>query len=340
MGTFISVYYPMEDSKSKARVGFALLCALAVCCSVMYITADGAEIITEPTVGDGSDTHAPKSVESDDVKKVGVIYTKTPSTLRKGNDGRERLLDFFDHIESSIAKEVESHKSDVANIRAKMAKDQELNAAARSKMKSSLMRKMAANAKIAKDDLAAAMRRTQAEFARTAALENERHKMDIKRFHKTRALMRANKREARADLTAATAAQRRALAALDSATNEKIKRTNSHIAANSAQIDANDKKFRQWASSKVQETTAQVAAQFADVRKKMAADRAHADKALAAESSRFSAALNAQSALEDEHFAKTVSDIAAAKAEADARVKKFTKGFKVSIAHLSAMATE
>merc|ERR1711871_1359574 len=74
--------------------------------------------------------------------------------------------------------------------------------------------------------------------------------------------------------------------------------------------------------------------------KKMAADRAHADKALAAESSRFSAALNAQSALEDEHFAKTVSDIAAAKAEADARVKKFTKGFKVSIAHLSAMATE
>merc|ERR1711871_1426970 len=352
MGTFVSVYYTMEDSKSKARVGFALLCALAVCCSVMYLTADGAEIITEAPVGDGSDTHAPKSVESDDVKKVGVIYTKTPSTLRKGNDGRERLLDFFDHIESSIAKEVESRKSDVANIRAK----------------------------IAKDDLAAAMRRTQAEFARTAALENQRHKMDIKRFRKTRALMRANKREARADLAAATAAQQRALAALDSATNEKIKRTNSHIAANSAQIDANakkarqdldngmaafdnkirnaeeeakkgrsklasqaaaqDKKFRQWASSKVQETTAQVAAQFADVRKKMAADRARADKARAAESSRFSAALNAQSALEDEHFAKTVSDIAAAKAEADARVKKFTKGFKVSIAHLSAMATE
>merc|ERR1711871_1616619 len=311
MGTFVSVYYTMEDSKSKARVGFALLCALAVCCSVMYLTADGAEIITEAPVGDGSDTHAPKSVESDDVKKVGVIYTKTPSTLRKGNDGRERLLDFFDHIESSIAKEVESRKSDVANIRAK----------------------------IAKDDLAAAMRRTQAEFARTAALENQRHKMDIKRFRKTRALMRANKREARADLAAATAAQQRALAALDSATNEKIKRTNSHIAANSAQIDAHDKKFRQWASSKVQETTAQVAAQFADVRKKMAADRAHADKALAAESSRFSAALNAQSALEDEHFAKTVSDIAAAKAEADARVKKFTKGFQVSIAHLSAMAT-
>jgi len=362
------------ESKSNARVGFALLCGLAVCCSVMYLTADGAETILASSVD------APRSIESTDVKKAGVIYTKTPTTLRKGNDGRQRLLTYFDSIEESIAKEVESRKSDVSSIRATMAKDQELNAAARTKMKSSLMLKMAANAKIAKDDLADAMRRTQAEFARTAALENQRHKMDITRFRKTRALMRANKREATADLAAATGAQQRALSALDSATNAKIKSTNKHIAANSAQMDTNakkarkdldaamasfdntmrnavahaksensklaeqaaaqDKSFRQYATSKVQEVTAQVAEQFSSVRTKMAKDRAHADKELAAESSRFSAALNAQSALENEHFAKTVSDIAAAKVEAATRVEKFTTGFKVSIAHLAATASE
>jgi len=32
-----------EKKMTRVRIGFALLCGLAVCCSVMYITADAGE---------------------------------------------------------------------------------------------------------------------------------------------------------------------------------------------------------------------------------------------------------------------------------------------------------
>merc|ERR1719502_2452575 len=226
----------MEESKvSRARVAFVLLCGLAVCCGVMYATADGADEYAMEDVGSGRDTHNPKSIESVDVKKAGYFYTKTPDTLK---EGQERLLDFFNKVEDNIAKEVQSRKTDIAAIRAQMEKNMELNASARKKMKSTLMKKMAQNAKIAKDNLNAAMRRTMRQFAHMAAVENARHRADIKRFRKTRAIMRANKREARRALSDATTAQQRALAALDQATNAKIRRTNKHIAANAAQMKA------------------------------------------------------------------------------------------------------
>merc|ERR1719502_1302094 len=211
-------------------------------------------------------------------------------------------------------------------------------------------------------------------------LENRRHKMDIARFRKTRALMRKNKREARHALHMATLNQQRALAALDSATNAKIRSTNKHIAANSAQITANaaaarkaldhamnrfdsqmyqankeakdqrsklaalansmDKKFRADISNQVRSATQAAAAQFQEVRAQMAKDRHDADTALANAQTHITAAMNAQAAHQNQRFAQTVSDIAAARKEADERVKAASASFKMNILHLRSVALE
>merc|ERR1712139_472637 len=234
---------------------------------------------------------------------------------------------------------------------------------------------MAHNALIAKRELAKAMRWTQAKFAAAADLENRRNRATIKRSAATRAIMRKNKKEAAYNLRMATAAHQRALSALASATNAKIRQTNKSISANAAQIKENakkarqdldkamnrfdhkinnigeeakkgrsklaaqmvaqDKKFRQYANNRVKEITAQTAAQFRKVRATMAKDRAHADMMLKHASARMDASLNANKALQDKRFAKTVADIAAAKAEAKARVNKAVSNFKVGILKLS-----
>merc|ERR1711959_580073 len=79
-----------ETKTSRARVAFALLCGLAVCCSVMYITADASESVlsmaekaADKNIGAGFHRHTPASVESVDVKKAARIITTTP-------DGRQR----------------------------------------------------------------------------------------------------------------------------------------------------------------------------------------------------------------------------------------------------------
>merc|ERR1711871_1382744 len=382
-----SIVEMMDESKStrSPRVAFALLCGLAVCCSVMYITSDGAEEVVMATddahsVGSGQDVFAPRSVESTDVMKTGLLYTKTPDTLKDGPEGRQRLLVFLDKIEANIAKEVEERKDDITAIRAQMAKNMQFNIEARKKMKSMLLAKMAVNAKKAKDDLAVAMRRTQRQFAAAAALENKRWKKNNKRFKKTREIMKKNKAEATKELKMATANQQRALATLASATNAKIKQTNKHIAENAAQIKENakkaredldnamdafdskmanvqeeakkgrsklaaqaaaqDKKFREYANNKIKAMTAKTAKQFHDTRDQMAKDRAHADAALAHTTSRMNAALSAQKALQDKRFEQTVTDIAAAKKEANDRVEGFKTSFKADILALSTKSEE
>merc|ERR1719446_618123 len=99
----------------------------------MYITSDAEEVVHEAglDIGAGIDRHEPKSVESQDVKKAGMMITQTPRSLRHKKDGNERLLNYFNYIEESIAKEVAERKADIAAIRTQMAKNMELNAAAR-----------------------------------------------------------------------------------------------------------------------------------------------------------------------------------------------------------------
>merc|ERR1712164_211946 len=202
-----------------------------------------------------------------------------------------------------------------------------------------------------------------------AALENSRNAATMKRAAQTRALMRKNKAEAAKALAHAVLNHQRQLAALDQATNAKIKQTNKHIAANAAQIkenakkarrdldkamsrfdnkmrnihnqalaarsklvaqaNAQDAKFRNYANNRIRAIVASTAAQFKSVRDKMAKDRMHADNALLKETTRLSAALKANKALQDKRFRKTVANIKAAKAEANKRVAAAKRSFKV-----------
>merc|ERR1719482_2444728 len=246
-----------------------------------------------------------------------------------------------------------------------MAKNREYNAKARSTMKKALLKRMAENAKKAKDDLAKQMRWTAGKFATAAKLENKRYRATIKRSRKTREIMRKNKKEYNHNLHMAVLNQQRALAALDASTNAKIKKTNANIAANAAQIKTNalkarhdldnamdsfdkkmlsykqeaekgrsklaataatmDKKVRAMVTLKIKEATAYAAKEFQDVRTTMAKNRHEADMALSAQTTRFKAALASARALQNKRFKQTVADIAKARAEADAKVNKELK---------------
>merc|ERR1719262_615935 len=287
-----------------------------------------------------------------------------------------RLTDYLNNVEREISAEEAARKRDVAAVRAQMARNFAFNQAARKKLKAVLLHKMAQNAKKAKEDLDAAMRRTQAQFAAAAKLANQRNAANIARSKKIRAVVAANKAEAAKNLHVQVLAQQRAMASLKAKMNARIDQTNKHVAANAAQIKENakaarkalehavrvydkktanareeaakgrsklgaqlaaqDKAIRQWANNKLKIVVASTAAHFRRVRAKMAADRAHADALLKSTTSRMTASLNAEKALRDKQFAKTVKDIASAKAEAKARVAAASAGFKVGIRRLRA----
>merc|ERR1711871_705218 len=360
--------------ESKNSVATALFVGLALCCAVMYITADGSESVPESVLMSNAPAKSvygiggPTSVDSEDVEKVGTVVTNTP-------DGRMRLTDYLTNVEKEIAAEEAARKRDVAAVRAQMARNFAFNKAARAKLKKFLLHKMAVNAKKAKDDLDTSMRHVQADFAAAAALQNKRQKANVKRSKALRATIRANKKAAADHLAKAVQTQQRAMAALASATNERIAQTNKHVAINAAQIkenakkareeldaavstfdkkvanaraeaaagrsklaaqlEAQDKSLRQWANNKLKIVAAKTAAQFRRVREKMAEDRHNADMALKAASSRMTASLNAASALNDKRFKKTVADIATAKKEAEARVQAAEASFKTGLLKLT-----
>merc|ERR1712164_167088 len=366
--------------KSGTRVAMGLMCALAVCCAVMYVTADGADVqetVLAPNPNnvkgapyfskgvDLSEKHQskPVSVDSKDVEKAGLIITNTP-------DGRMRLTKYLNNVEAEIAAEQAARKRDVAAVKAQMARNFAFNQAARAKLQKAMLAKMAANAKKAKDDLAHAMKFVQAKFAAAADLQNKRNKANIRRSRKLRKTIRKNKALAAKNLAHQVSVQQRSMAALASAVNSRIDQTNKHVAINAAQIsenakkaraaldaavglfdkkvanaraeaaagrgklaaqlEAQDKSIRQWANNKLKIVMAKTAAQFRRVREKMAEDRHHADLALKSASSRMTAALDAEAALRDQQYAKTVSDIAAAKKEAKDRVEAANTSFKSS----------
>merc|ERR1712036_157158 len=202
------------------------------------------------------------------------------------------------------------------------------------------------------------------------------NKATLARSAKTREIMRKNKRQNQHQLHMAVLNQQRALSALDSATNAKIRQTNAHIAANAAQIKINarkarkdlehamnrfdknmnqvtaeakagrnklarqsaamNKRVRAMVGNKIRGIAAWSAAQFRGVRAQMAKDRHHADMMLSQASARMTAALNANAALQNKRFAKTVSDINKAKAESDARIAAAKKEFKMNLLNLGA----
>merc|ERR1711988_183773 len=220
-----------EASEKKMRMGFALLCGLAVCCSVMYITADAGEVyvheeITSNLFGGSKEVvDAGDSVGSTDVLKAGQIYTETP-------DGRMRLMDYFNNVEKEISDEVANRKADIASVRAQMARDFAFNAAARAKLKHQMLHKMAQNAKTCRDNLNAAMRKTQERFAKQAHLANRRYRATLARDRKTIKIANENRREEAKNLRLAVHGWQTATSAWASATNARIDRMNKHVAAN------------------------------------------------------------------------------------------------------------
>merc|ERR1712216_1021072 len=151
----------MVDGKlTRGRVAVALLCGLAICCSVMYLTADGADFDENVLLAPAKSVYGiggPTSVDSTDVQKAGTVFTNTP-------DGRMRLTDYLNNVEKEIAAEEAARKRDVAAVRAQMDRNFAFNQAARKKLKRALLHKMAINAKKAKDDLHRAMKFVQAKF--------------------------------------------------------------------------------------------------------------------------------------------------------------------------------
>jgi hypothetical protein len=333
------------EGKTNTRVAMALLCGLAICCAVMYVTADGESIHESAPAESVYGIGGPTSVSSEDVEKAGTVITNTP-------DGRMRLTDYLTNVEKEIAAEQAARKRDVEAVRAQMARNFAFNKEARRKLKKALLAKMAVNAKKAKDDLDTGMRDVQRRFAEAADLQNKRQNANVKRSKALRKTIRANKAEAKKHLETAVVTQQRAMAALASATNARIDQTNKHVAINAAQIkenakkareeldaavaifdtkvanareeaaagrgklaaqlEAQDKSIRQWANNKLKIVAAKTAAQFRRVREKMAEDRHNADLALKSASSQMTAALNANQALNDKRFKKTVADIASA----------------------------
>merc|ERR1712054_542266 len=354
-----------ETSEKKMRMGFVLLCGLAVCCSVMYITADAGEEYVHEIIK-GKD--AGSSVGSADVLKAGQIYSETP-------DGRMRLMDYFNNVEKEISDEVANRKADIASVRAQMARDFAFNAASRAKLKRDMLHKMAINAKIARRNLDRLMRRTQMKYAHYANLYNRRHQKNLRRDKRTLKYAAHDKREAAKQLKLAVSAWQKSTNAWASATNARIDRMNAHVAANAAQIKENAKKARKdldvamhhwdhkvanfrseskaarsklseqfaaqskatraWANNKIKGFVASTAAQFNDVETKMAKNRHDIDMALRQATMRFEAALNDAKALEDKRYAETVASIAAAKKEAENKVNAATAEFKVQLLTLS-----
>merc|ERR1712225_166678 len=357
MGDTLFTSIKIGKMAGKSNVAVTLLCGLAICCSVMYFTAEDEYVLASAPAKSVYGIGGPTSVDSTDVQKAGTVFTNTP-------DGRMRLTDYLTNVEKEIAAEEAARKRDVAAVRAQMDRNFAFNQAARKKLKRALLHKMAVNAKKAKDDLARAMRYVQYRFHKAAALANRRNRANIRRSKLIRARVARDKAHAAHQLRIAVKAQQRSMAAYKSAIDARIAQTNKHVAVNAAQIKedaktarkalegavnkfdkkvanaraeaaagrsklaaqlaAQDKATRQWANNKLKIVVAKTAAHFRRVRAKMAADRHHADMALKSATSRMTASLNAFRALNDRN-------IAAAKAEAKARVAAAKTEFKTKI---------
>merc|ERR1711871_1217933 len=359
------------EKMTRARVAFALFCGLAVCCALMYITADAGDETMMASVEKapaGNHVHnigGPSSVDSTDVQKAGWIFTNTP-------DGRMRLVDYLDNVEKKIEAETTARKADVRAVRAQMDRNMAFNQAAHSKLKKALLARMARNERKTKYDLHRAMRFVQARFAHAAAVQNARNKANIAASKRIRARVAYEKKHAARQLHIATMAQQKALATVKSAVNERIRQTDAAVhknaaqivsnakaatkalnaavamfdqkaakaqagaAAGRAQLSAQDKHTRAWANQRLKVEMMKTAAHFRRVEDQMAKDRAHADFALKTATTRFSASLNAAKALNTKRLAKTVRKINAARAEAKARVAKAKGEFNLKLRLLEA----
>merc|ERR1712054_498856 len=140
----------------RRHLATALLCGLAIACTIMYFTADGDmnEDIVEEIRATKEDPMKMSNkeledwgkrqikVESFDAKKAQDIITYLPDKDVDGKQIRGHLLKYFKHIEEQIAVEVAARKKDIRLIKIKMTKNMEINKRARLKMRSMLGKRM------------------------------------------------------------------------------------------------------------------------------------------------------------------------------------------------------
>merc|ERR1711981_392457 len=227
MGEHPTLRHKKGKMAGKTNVAVTLLFGLAICCSVMYLTAEDEYVLASAPAKSVYGIGGPTSVDSTDVQKAGTVFTNTP-------DGRMRLTDYLNNVEKEIAAEEAARKRDVAAVRAQMDRNFAFNQAARKKLKRALLHKMAVNAKKAKDDLARAMRFVQYRFHKAAALANRRNRANIHRSKLIRARVARDKAHAAHQLRIAVKA----------AINARIAQTNKHVAVNAAQIKEDAKAAR------------------------------------------------------------------------------------------------
>merc|ERR1719393_625924 len=119
----------MAMEKTSSRVAMALMCGVAICCAVMYVTADGESVLAADEHHAAKSVYGiggPTSVDSEDVEKAGMIVTNTP-------DGRMRLTDYLANVEAEILAEEAARKRDVEAVEQRMARNFAFNKAARKK---------------------------------------------------------------------------------------------------------------------------------------------------------------------------------------------------------------
>merc|ERR1712096_251668 len=199
----------------------------------------------------------------------------------------------------------------------------------------------------AKSALKAALARTQRTFKQQANLANRRQLAYDKRARETLRRIKSDRRQNQHNLKMAVHVMQRGLTAWAQSTNKKIDKMNKHVAANAAHIASNaahaqrqlnkamakwsvqvehakhikdraalkkriadsDRRNRVFAMNKINALVSRTQAQFMRTHKKMAKQRHSVDLAVVHASSRFSAALNAQKAIEDKRFKMNMSNV-------------------------------
>merc|ERR1711998_235429 len=251
------------------------------------------------------------------------------------------------------------------------------SASARAEMKKEMLYAVRSAAAQAKKNLAAVVRMTKGKFSALEKAEAAAAKKSAGARAAIAAKLAASKKTATRALTDAVSGLNRAMIALKSETQGKIKKTNKSVDAyakrmskNAAAVDAAMKANVNALTSKINaarkaakaatkaansKSAARAAhvlkalkasmvkacaaskTKFAKVYKKLAANRARADLMLGAAVNGVNDGLAKQAALEDARFKKTVKNINAAQAQAAAQVAQARKDFTTSYNSVTAI---
>merc|ERR1712022_24571 len=205
------------------------------------------------------------------------------------------------------------------------------SASARAEMKKEMLYAVRSAAAQAKKNLAAVVRMTKGKFSALEKAEAAAAKKSAGARAAIAAKLAASKKTATRALTDAVSGLNRAMIALKSETQGKIKKTNKSLDAyaNSKSAARAAHVLKALKASMVKARAASKT-KFAKVYKKLAANRARADLMLGAAVNGVNDGLAKQAALEDARFKKTVKNINAAQAQAAAQVAQARKDFTTS----------